>query len=677
MTIRCRFSVLLSILVLTLAGMGISTFVKGNGILRDQVTATGVETVKGAAETVSQHFDMLAGIIDNTALAVNQAWREGRREFVQMQDLMVESLKVNEKWGFQDLYFGFESNGDFATSHRLVAPEGFDARKRSWYLAAQKTGRGKVALTEPYIDVTTKKPVISLSILIHDDDGHLVGSVGADVGIDHLVDFTKKLTILGQGRGILLSREGMIIAGPVEDDIMKTKLTDKAEPDMADLGKRMTGGGSGFVQVGLEGSNTAFYTSTPWGISMAILYPDRSVAALVRSMTLPLAAIAVAALALTFATVVLTYRGIASPLKKVSAMAAVIKNRDLTVDPSSIGYRAKDELGEMIAALSEMVGNIRQTIGHVAKEAAQISASSSGLAAISEQANASMDEAKRSVEEIAALSETNAASLEETNAGVEEVSSSAHQASQSAIEGTEATESATETSERASTLVEAVISGVESVGNKSDETIARMNGLGESVHQITGFIETINSIADQTNLLALNAAIEAARAGEAGRGFAVVAEEVRKLAEESANAAGKIDSLVENLQKQTAESITVTKESAAIMKETVEKASEARRGLEETLISIRKVNVAMQNIAATSEEQAASSNEMAGAVDQASKSTMEMAHKVGSIKTSTIETAKASENVAQEAEKLARLALSIDGELKRFRTDGREIAPIK
>ncbi|MCF4151048.1 methyl-accepting chemotaxis protein [Dethiosulfovibrio sp. F2B] len=677
MTIGRRFAMLLIILILTLSGIGIAIFFKGGDILKGQVTKTGFETVKGSAETVGQHFDMLAGIIDNIVLAVDQAWRENKREFVQIQDLMVDSLEVNERWGFQDIYFGFEINGDLATSHRFVPPKGFDSRKRSWYLMASKLGRDRVALSEPYMDVVTNKPVIALSKLVYDDEGKLVGCVGADVGIGHLVEFTKKLTILGQGKGILLSTEGMVIAGPIEEDVMTRKLSEKPEADMAELGGKMTDGKSGFMEVNLNGSHTAFYTPTKWGVSLAILYPVSAIAALVHSLTLPLIVISVIALILTLAVVIFTYRGIASPLKKVSDMAGLMKERDLTVDLRSIGYDAKDELGNMITALADMVENIRATIGKITSEADSINQSSSGLAAISEQANASMDEAKRAVEEIAVLAETNAASLEETNAGVEEVSSSAHLAAESATEGTEATESATETSEKAAGLVEVVIEGVESVGRKSDDTIARMNALGESVQQITGFIETINSIADQTNLLALNAAIEAARAGEAGRGFAVVAEEVRKLAEESAKAAGKIDALIGDLQKQTGESISVTKETAEVMKDTVANASEARRGLDETLESIKRVNVAMQNIAATSEEQAASSNEMAGAVDQASKSTVEMAQKVESIKSSTVETAKGSDGVAQEAERLAGLARSIDEELKRFKTESSEIATLK
>ncbi|WP_232207849.1 methyl-accepting chemotaxis protein [Aminomonas paucivorans] len=207
------------------------------------------------------------------------------------------------------------------------------------------------------------------------------------------------------------------------------------------------------------------------------------------------------------------------------------------------------------------------------------------------------------------------------------------------------------------------------VGEKSRLSAERLRKVAESVSSISGFVATIRSIADQTNLLALNAAIEAARAGEAGRGFAVVAEEVRKLAEESAGAAKEVETLITSLQTDTKGSLEVTEESGKVLEGTIAKAHEAQAKLQEALGQIARVNDAMQNIAATSEEQAAASGEMAQGIDQATKSTIQVVETIESIRHSTEETAHASESVAQESQKLAEGAEHLKRLLARFILD--------
>lgn len=113
---------------------------------------------------------------------------------------------------------------------------------------------------------------------------------------------------------------------------------------------------------------------------------------------------------------------------------------------------------------------------------------------------------------------------------------------------------------------------IQILGNRAEKTTEITEKVGESIESlkresqiINTFVETITEISRQTNLLSLNASIEAARAGEAGRGFAVVAEEIRKLADDSAKAAGEIGNNVEHISTQTLNSVESAKEAQAMV----------------------------------------------------------------------------------------------------------------
>ena len=139
--------------------------------------------------------------------------------------------------------------------------------------------------------------------------------------------------------------------------------------------------------------------------------------------------------------------------------------------------------------------------------------------------------------------------METTRTAAEETERSLATPAASPREGSAASAEATEAMAAVRDSTEEVTSAIRSLADKSDE--------------IGGIVSTIGGIAEQTNLLALNAAIEAARAGEQGRGFAVVAEEVRKLAEESQQAAGTISVLIEQIQGETGRTVQLVEDAAA------------------------------------------------------------------------------------------------------------------
>ncbi len=158
------------------------------------------------------------------------------------------------------------------------------------------------------------------------------------------------------------------------------------------------------------------------------------------------------------------------------------------------------------------------------------------------------------------------------------------------------------------------------------EMTESMDRIEKESDKIAQIIKVIDGIAFQTNILALNAAVEAARAGEAGMGFAVVAEEVRNLAQRSAQAARDTTSLIEQSVVSAregaqrlggmAEAFRAISASKDMVKEVMEGVNnstreEARR-IEEITSAIRQIDQVVQSTAATAEESAAASEEIAG-----------------------------------------------------------------
>ncbi len=254
----------------------------------------------------------------------------------------------------------------------------------------------------------------------------------------------------------------------------------------------------------------------------------------------------------------------------------------------------KDSFYKIADEMADVLGTIREA-------SEQIDSGSKQLAnAATDLAEGSTSQATK-VAELAQMMNDIYQSLEQNSAGAEE---SVQIASKAGME---------------------MVAGNEKI-QELKEAIVEINTCAEEINSI---IVTIQDIASQTNLLSLNAAIEAARAGEAGRGFAVVAEQVKKLAEESSEAAGKTTSLIEatanavekgtRLADETTESMSEVMEGAQkatqMMGQMADMLKENVKSMERITINLNSVSEIVDNNSATSQETAAVSEEQQAQVE--------------------------------------------------------------
>lgn len=262
----------------------------------------------------------------------------------------------------------------------------------------------------------------------------------------------------------------------------------------------------------------------------------------------------------------------------------------------------------------------------------------SALSRVAENArgiDAGANEIRSAADDLAKRTEQQAASVEETAAALEEI--------------TTTVKDSTKRAQEAGQLVAKARTGAEQSGNVVRKAVIAMQQIEKSSSEISNIISVIDEIAFQTNLLALNAGVEAARAGEAGKGFAVVAQEVRELAQRSANAAKDIKALINTSNTQ--------------VKEGVQLVDETGRALETIVVEVQEINRHVVAIVEAAQEQSSGLQQINTAVNQMDQDTQKNAAMV--------------EEQTAASHGLARESVSLNQLLGQFRLGGNYEAPVR
>lgn len=259
---------------------------------------------------------------------------------------------------------------------------------------------------------------------------------------------------------------------------------------------------------------------------------------------------------------ILIVTGIQGNMRRISSKLEEVAKGDLTV---LVKAKSRDEFRFLAGSASNMIANTKKLVNKVSDATGQLEASAREV----EQASGVIDEYSRDITQ--AIGEINEGMTRQSQHAQEcvaktDVLSNEIQGISKVVEQVETLVDETEG------MINQGMDIVKLLGSRAQETTEITSKVGDSIDTlrkeseiINTFVGTITDITEQTNLLSLNASIEAARAGEAGRGFAVVAEEIRKLADDSAKAAGEIGHNVDHIAAQTMNSVESAKQAQAMV----------------------------------------------------------------------------------------------------------------
>ena len=247
----------------------------------------------------------------------------------------------------------------------------------------------------------------------------------------------------------------------------------------------------------------------------------------------------------------------------------------------------QDEFGEMATAFNGMIDNMRSMTKKIQDTAAFVSDTSEQLTANANQSAEATQSVAQSITEVAESAAVQMDSLGETKHEIDALSDGISQAVSRIATIRKNIEDTVERANEGNELVKSTVEQMNTISETVDQSAQIVEKLGQRSQEIGEIISTISGIAEQTNLLALNAAIEAARAGENGRGFAVVAEEVRKLAEESQQAAQQIGDLISSIQTETEQAVSAMKDGREQAEKGLENVSSTGQGFSRILELIR------------------------------------------------------------------------------------------
>ncbi|BCJ85101.1 methyl-accepting chemotaxis protein [Effusibacillus dendaii] len=357
-------------------------------------------------------------------------------------------------------------------------------------------------------------------------------------------------------------------------------------------------------------------------------------------------------------------RRMVKPILSVTERAKQIASGNLTATDLPVSTR--DEIGRLTEDINTMAGNLRDLIRQVSSNADRVTKTAQQLTQSTDQSSKANEQITISMQEVAIGTDEQLSAVQQASRAVTEISGGIQQIAASVEAVSAASVQTSQSAENGNQSINKMIGQMNQIDEKvlaSSEVIQKLHQKSAEIGQIVGLI---TSIAEQTNLLALNAAIEAARAGEQGRGFAVVADEVRKLAEESASAAGEIRLIISQIRTEIENAVAAMQDGTVAVKDGILLANETSSSFAEILQAIANVSGQIHEISSTVQQINAGTQTMVDTMEGISRVSEQSASNTQNVAAAAEQQHASMQEIASAATVLAKMAGELQSTVHRF-----------
>ncbi|EIW20377.1 MULTISPECIES: methyl-accepting chemotaxis protein [Pelosinus] len=380
-------------------------------------------------------------------------------------------------------------------------------------------------------------------------------------------------------------------------------------------------------------------------------------------------AIVLSLVALVFGIILSIYltKQITSPISKITNDIDLMAGGIFTGKDDPILKARSDEFGHVADSLSKMKMNLKALIVNVQEKTELLASYSEELYVSAEQSAQASGQVADSIMNVVAGTDKQAKSIHTTLAVVEKSATDSKMVASNAQNTVSTSDAATEAAVEGEKLITSAQRQMNSIETTVGSSAQIVEKLGERSKHIGQIVDTITGIAGQTNLLALNAAIEAARAGEQGRGFAVVAEEVRKLAEQSEDAAKLIAQLIGEIQLETDQAVAAMHSGTEEVRIGGKVVADAGIAFQNIIQLVKVITTEVTEIAKSGEDVLASSQEIVEIVREINEVTQDTAAQTQTVSAATEEQTASMEEIAATSRSLTTMAEELQVAAHKFK----------